>query len=350
MSERLAPEQADSLPDIPEPAENPHLVGHDEAAAWFAGAWRTGKMHHAALLTGPQGIGKATFAYHLAFHMLTERDRPNAPETLVRPNPAHPVWRQIASGAHPAVLHLTRPPRDTGTGYKNFITVDEIRRLGHFLSMTTHDRSWRVVIVDPAEQMNTSAANALLKSLEEPPRDTLFMLVSHAPGRLLPTIRSRCQVHRLRPLEETDLLQALSVLHEDAPEEPQARQRLIDLAEGSVRNALLLTRHGGLDVAEAVDRLLDQPRFDTGEAIRIAQALAGRDAEIALDLFNRHVGDRLGRDAVQAARAGDTIAANGLARLWEETRQTIIERETYNLDKRQHVSGLLHRLHAAIHR
>lgn len=349
MSERLAPEQADSLPDIPEPAENIHLVGHDEASAWFATAWRTGKMHHAALLTGPQGIGKATLAYHLAFHMLTERDRPNAPATLVRPDPTHPVWRQIASGAHPAVLHLTRPPRETGGGYKNFITVDEIRRLGHFLSMTTHDGSWRIVIVDAAEQMNTAAANALLKSLEEPPRNTLFVLVSHSPGRLLPTIRSRCQVHRLRPLGQRDLLAALSALQEAPPEDTAARERLTELAEGSVRNALLLTRHGGLEVAEAVDRVLDQPRFDTGEAIRIAQALSGRDAEIALDLFNRHVADRLGRDATLAARGGDTAAANRLAGLWEETRRTIVERETYNLDKRQHVSGLLQRLHAAVH-
>ncbi|PHP65862.1 DNA polymerase III subunit delta' [Zhengella mangrovi] len=348
MSERLAPEQADSLPDIPEPAENVHLVGHDEAACRFATSWRTGKMHHGALVTGPQGIGKATLAFHLAFHMLTQRDRPHAPDTLVPPAAGHPVWRQIASGAHPSVLHLTRPPRDTGGGFKNFITVDEIRRLGHFLSMTSHDGSWRIVIVDAAEQMNTAAANALLKNLEEPPRDTLFVLISHSPGRLLPTIRSRCQVHRLRPLGDDDLMAAMGALSEDVPPDAGARAKLVQLAEGSVRRALLLTRHGGLDVAQAVDKVLDSARFDTGEAIRIGQALAARDAEIALDLFNRHVTDRLGRDAVSAAQAGDTPMANRLAGLWEEARQTIIERETYNLDKRQHVTGLLQRLHGAI--
>ena len=177
MSERLAPEQAHTPPDIPRPAE-----------------------HHALLLTGPKGIGKATFAFHLAHHLLSHPRGEDAPETFGRPDPASAVARQVASGAHPAVLHLTRPYDERTKKFKSAITVDEVRRVGRFLSLRAHDDSYRVVIVDPADEMNRNAANALLKSLEEPPARAIFLLISHAPGTLLPTIRSRCQVLRFASL------------------------------------------------------------------------------------------------------------------------------------------------------
>ena len=134
-----------------------------------------------------------------------------------RGDPASSLYRQVASGAHPSLLHLTRPFDEKNKKFKTALTVDEIRRVGRFLSLTAHDGGYRIVIVDPADDMNTNAANALLKNLEEPPSRTLFVLVAHSLGRLLPTIRSRCQIVRLQPLGDADLLAALAAIGK-APE------------------------------------------------------------------------------------------------------------------------------------
>ena len=213
----VTPEQADTLPGIPDPAGNPFLFGHEEQADGLAAAFQSGKMHHALLFTGPPGIGKATLAFHLAWHLLKVRDPSNAPERLVAPDTGSAIWRQVASGAHPGVLHLTRPFDEKNKKFKQVITVDEIRRVGRFLSRTAHDGGYRVVIIDSADDMNTNAANALLKNLEEPPRATLFILISHSPGRLLPTIRSRCQVLRFQPLGEGDLAKVLEAIGAEMP-------------------------------------------------------------------------------------------------------------------------------------
>ena len=164
------------------------------------------------------------------------------------------MFRQIAIGAHPSVLHLTRPANEKTKGFKTVVTVDEIRRVNRFLSMTSHDGGYRVVIVDPADDMNINAANALLKNLEEPPSRTVFILISHSPGGLLPTIRSRCQTVRFSPLGNDDLVAALSTFDVQPPADEAARQALAERAGGSVRMAILLTQYGGLEIAEATDK------------------------------------------------------------------------------------------------
>lgn len=344
----VTPEQADTLPGIPDPAGNPFLFGHEEQADGLAAAFRSGKMHHALLFTGPPGIGKATLAFHLAWHLLKVRDPSNAPDRLVSPDTGSAIWRQVASGAHPGVLHLTRPFDEKNKKFKQVITVDEIRRVGRFLSRTAHDGGYRVVIIDSADDMNTNAANALLKNLEEPPRATLFILISHSPGRLLPTIRSRCQVHRFQPLGEGELIKVLESIGAELPRDAGARDRLFALSEGSARQALLMTQYGGLDIAEAVDQVLEARTFDVEEAAKVASVVAARGADIPFDLFNRHLTERLSRDATLAARSGDMVRAHRLEELWRQIGQTIADTETYNLDKRQHVMGLLNRLQRAV--
>ncbi len=162
--ERLAPEQYDTIEGIPEPAENARLIGHKEASNMLAAAYRSGKLSHALLLAGPQGIGKATLAFHLARHLLRHPSPETAPDELEGPDTASSLFRQIATGAHPSVLHLTRPMNEKTKSFKTVVTVDEVRRINRFLSLTSHDGSYRVVIVDPADDMNTNAANALLKN------------------------------------------------------------------------------------------------------------------------------------------------------------------------------------------
>ncbi|MCR5859763.1 DNA polymerase III subunit delta' [Mesorhizobium sp. J428] len=350
MSERLAPEQADSLPDVPEPAENPHLFGHAEHAAHIAGAYRTGKLHHALLLTGPKGIGKATFAFHIAHHLLSHPRGEDAPETFGQPDPSSSLARQVASGAHPAVLHLTRPYDERAKKFKSAITVDEVRRVGRFLSLRAHDDSYRVVIVDPADEMNRNAANALLKSLEEPPARAIFLLVSHSPGGLLPTIRSRCQVLRLAPLSETEIGSVLNSFGTGLPNAPEARRALLDRAGGSARQAILLAEHGGFDITEAADQFVGKARRDPLDAYRLADAVTGRDQTVTFEILNDHLLEKVARAATDAAAQGEGRRAARLAELWYEANSTIRETDTYNLDKRQHVVGLLNRIGDALSR
>ena len=346
--ERIAPEQHDTLDGVPEPAETPRLVGHGQAADMLVAAYRAGKLPHALILAGPPGIGKATLAFHLAHHLLKHPRPAEAPAELAAPDPSSPLFRQIASGAHPSVLHLTRPFDDKSKRFKTVVAVDEIRKVGQFLSLTAHDGGYRVVIVDPADDMNTNAANALLKNLEEPPARTLFVLIVHAPGSLLPTIRSRCQTVRLGPLGEEELLSVLGNTETPPPEDPAMRAALARRAGGSARAAILLIQYGGLEIAQALDALADAGRPDVAAAHRLADAVAGRDQAIQFDIFNRRVLDLLAARASEAAMAGDLGRAKTLADAWHGAANAISEAETYNLDKKQHALGMIDRLKTAI--
>ncbi|MGB3537488.1 MAG: DNA polymerase III subunit delta' [Mesorhizobium sp.] len=346
--ERIAPEQHDTLDGVPEPSETARLVGHQQASAMLIAAYRVGKLPHALILAGPVGVGKATLAFHLAHHLLKYPKFEAAPEALAEPDTASSLFRQIATGAHPSVLHLTRPLNEKTKTYKTVVTVDEIRKVSRFLSMTAHDGGYRVVIIDPADDMNTNAANALLKNLEEPPARTLFVLIVHAPGGLLPTIRSRCQLVRLAPLDADELMSVLDAVDQSPPHDPVARAALAERAGGSVRNAILLTQYGGMEIAQSVDELIAAGKPDIAGAHRIAEAVSGRDRAIAFDLFNRRVLDLLSETARQAALSGALGRAKKLSDTWHEALNAISETETYNLDKKQHALMMIDRLNAAM--
>lgn len=349
--ERIAPEQHDTLDGVPEPSETPRLVGHAPAADMLVAAYRAGKLPHALIFVGPVGIGKATLAFHLAHHLLKYPRPESSPETLAVPDPASPLFRQVAQGAHPSVLHLTRPFNERTKAYKSVVTVDEIRKVSGFLSLTSHDGGYRIVIVDPADDMNASAANALLKNLEEPPARTLFVLIVHAPGSLLPTIRSRCQIVRLAPLDPGGLFQVLDAIGPAAAagtENEAARAALAGRAGGSVRNAILLTQYGGLEISEALDALVRSRRADVGGMHRLADAVAGRGQAIPFDIFNRHALDLLSAGASEAALAGDLGRAKALTDAWQAAREAVVETETYNLDKKQHALIMIDRLNSAL--
>lgn len=344
MFERIAPEQHDTLDGIPEPSENPVLFGHAEAASMLAAAYHSGKLPHALLFAGPLGVGKATLAFHLAYHLLKFARHESAPVELAKPDPQSALFRQIAIGAHPSVLHLTRPLNEKTKGFKTVVTVDEIRRVNRFLSMTSHDGGYRVVIVDPADDMNVNAANALLKNLEEPPSRTVFILISHSPGGLLPTIRSRCQMVRFAPLEQGDLVAALSTFDVQPPSDEPSRVALAERSGGSVRMAILLTQYGGLEIAEATDTIVRAQNLDIAAAHRLADAVAGRDRAIQFDIFNRHLLDILSGAASAAALRGDAASADRYSQDWQEIRVAVEETETYNLDRKQHALNMIVRL------
>jgi len=348
--ERLAPLRHDSLDDVPDPSESLRLFGHADAAASVASAYRAGRLPHALVITGPRGIGKATFAFHLVDHLLGNRDHATAAGSFGSRDPSSPIYRQVAAGGHHAVLYLGRPENDKSTSskiaFKTVISVDEIRRINRFLSLTSHDGSYRIVIVDPADDLNRNAANALLKNLEEPPARTLFILIAHSPGALLPTIRSRCQILRLEPLGPEDVFGVLEAIGAERPAADQAGA-FLERAAGSPRRAILLTQYGGLEIAEATAKLAEAKTVAVSEAHRLADAVAGRDQAIQFSLFNENALDILAEKARAAAESGDQSRASRISEAWERSRVAILEMETYNLDRKQHALSMITRLHDA---
>ena len=205
--------EADWLEGLPLPREQTELIGHSVAAAELHEGYVGGRLHHAILLTGPKGIGKATLAFRFARFVLSHPDPTTAPPPAAGLLPTSDrVAAMVATGAHPNLLHLRRPWDDKAKKVKTQLTVDEIRKTVTFFGNAAGIDGYRIAIVDAADDMNVSAANALLKMLEEPPKRSLFLVLSHAPGRLLPTIRSRCRRLSLDPLGSDDLDAALTSL------------------------------------------------------------------------------------------------------------------------------------------
>ena len=228
--------EPDRVPGAPHPRMTRRIIGQDHAIAEFIEAERSGRFHHAWLLTGPRGVGKATLAWAIARWLLSGA----ASDDLSVPE-GDPAARRLAALSEPALQLIRRPWDDKASRLRAEITVDEIRRLLSFFHMSATDGGRRIAIVDAADEMNTAAANALLKVLEEPPRDGLILMVAHQPARLLPTIRSRCRTLRLNPLTPDQMTEALSGLgiSEDA-------EALAALSGGSVGEALRLSGQDGL--------------------------------------------------------------------------------------------------------
>lgn len=318
------------------PSANTVLFGHDQAQAFLAQSYASGKGHHAILIDGPEGIGKATLAFRFANHVLNHPDFRTAPDTLADPDPSSPVYRQIAGGASHNLLYLTRPT-DPKTGkLKTTTTIDEVRRAGKFFSQTSGTGNWRIVIVDTADELNRNAANAILKMLEEPPKRAMFLVLSHAPGKLLPTIRSRCLPLVVRPLAEDDLLAALGHLGVQLPQ--NVAGRVLDLAGGSVAQAIKLVNYGGLDIIDAFDQVISQSGPTQRLAMhRLADAVSQRDSDTLYSFFVDHVSVFVAERAREAAFAGKVGRAFDLSRLQSAITERFTVADAYNLERKQTV-------------
>lgn len=281
--------EPDRLEGAPHPRETLVLRGQSAAEDEFLRAWRSGRLHHAWMLTGPKGVGKATLAWRLArFLLATPADdgglfAPPSPETLDIPAD-HPVARRLLQGAEPRHFLLRRGPNEKETALSQVISVEEVRKMKSFFALSAADGGQRTAIIDSLDEMNTAAANALLKLLEEPPANVTFLLVAHQPARLLPTIRSRCRELRLSPLSPADLADALTQAGgEIAPED---RTALAELSGGSVGEAFRLTNLDGLKLYAALVRLFSTlPRLDRPQALALADLAAARGAAETFDLL-----------------------------------------------------------------
>jgi len=266
------------------PRENPELIGLEAAERSLLEGALSGRLAHAWLLAGPRGIGKATLAYRFARFVLAGAggggglfaDGP----TSLAVDPRHPVFRLVASGGHPDLRTVTRSINQRTGKLRSEIVIDDVRDAVAFLRLTPAEGGWRVVIVDGAEDMNRNAANALLKILEEPPPRAVLLLVSHAPGRLLPTVRSRCRRLGLRPLPDEAVAR---YVERELPEVPAAdRLLLVRLSAGSIGRAATLADSGGLEqYRDLVALLMTLPRLDGTALQRMADRLGRSGAEDA---------------------------------------------------------------------
>jgi DNA polymerase-3 subunit delta' len=255
------------------------IVGQDRAVEQLAEAWASRKLHHAWLLAGPKGVGKASFAAAAARRILAEGAGPPFDLPGLDSPADHPMCKLIAAGSHPDMRWLERLAKEKGEGLARNITVNQIRELGEFLTLTPAFSPWRVAVIDTVDELETSGANALLKILEEPPPNTVFFLVSHAPGRLLPTIRSRCRRLDFQTLEDDAMT---SILEREAPEIAGAeRERVIAMAGGSAGRALAFAELGLAKLEEAALTILRQG--DPTNALR---------SELAAELGKKTAADR----------------------------------------------------------
>ena len=255
------------------------IWGQDKAVEQFASAWATRKLHHAWLLAGAKGVGKASFAHAAARRVLADAAGPASNLPGIATADDHPIVKLVEAGSHPDMRRLQRLENEKTGNLARNINVEQVRSLSELLDLSPAMSEWRVAVIDSADDLEPSAANALLKMLEEPPAKTLFFLVSHAPGRLLPTIRSRCRRLQFAKLGDDAMT---SVLEAHTPDLSEAeRKRIIAMSFGSAGRALAFA---GLGLAKIEDAAL--------AILRNGDPANARRSELAAELGKKAAADR----------------------------------------------------------
>ncbi len=343
--------EPDRFDGAPHPRDQFAFFGHQEGQGAFIEGLRSGRLHHAWLIGGPQGIGKATLAYRLARTVLDPR-RANDPslDSLDMAGDAS-VARQVSALSHPNLSVLRRAPASDKKAASTTIPVDAVRKALNMFGSTAADGGYRVCIVDSAEDLTISSANALLKVIEEPPPRSLFLIVSHAPQRVLPTIRSRCRRLLLRPLADDQIKAAIRSLGEPWAGVPgELLDQAMPYGEGSVRRTLELLDTDKVALIEQITRLLNGlPKTDTRQIYALAEALSKRDAddsyELGLDTVERWISGKLHeRASTGAARLAP------LVEVCEKISRTAREIDVFNLDRRPFILTLFDDLADAVRR
>lgn len=362
--------EPDRREGAPHPRETAQLLGQEAAEAQFLAAEASGRRHHAWLISGPEGIGKATMAWRIARYLIAAPaqeaglfgDGP-APADSLDIAPDHPVARRMAALSEPGLFLLRRPWDPDRKRLRQDITVDAARGLQKFFGLSAAEGGHRVVIVDTADELNTNAANALLKLIEEPPSRATLLLVCHRPSALLPTIRSRCRLLRCAPLAPDALAGALAQAGAELPEDPATAARLATLSGGSAGLAWDLLMQDGLDLDRAVGALFASlPGQDRRAALKLAERLGPVAKAAERRLLYRLVAQeiatlaRTGAGASTLENAGEnapnwhqTLAPGpGAARHWAEIHQSLGARlahaEAVNLDPHSVILDMVRRI------
>ena len=344
---------------VPAPRANPDLVGHEGSERELRRLAEAGRLPHAILLSGPRGIGKATLAFRFARFLLAKSAGPTggiSEERSLAVDPESSLFHRVASGGHADLLTVERAYDPRRRRMRSEIVVEDARETAGFFRLTAAEEGWRIVVVDGAEEMNRNAANALLKILEEPPHRALLLLVSHSPGRLLPTIRSRC---RRMPLSELPRPIVVQLLERYRPELPEAEAgALAELSAGSIGGAIGLADAGGLSLYRSLLEMLSHmPRADSGELHAFGDKFSRPDADDAYRTLQELLSTFLARMVTRAARgqfqavevvAGENEAMQRLssradparwAGVRDESEQKSAAPDPLNLDRRQALLG-----------
>jgi DNA polymerase-3 subunit delta' len=324
------------------PRDSYALQGLDAAVAAFMEARARERLHHAWLLTGPEGMGKASFAYRAARRLLGARPIAGEPDALAS-SPEDPVCRMVAAQSHPDLMVLERMSEANPT--RKSIPVDEARRLPEFFSKAPAIAAYRVAIIDAADDLNVNAANAVLKTLEEPSGRGVLFLVSHAPGRLLPTIRSRCRRLAFAPWPEPELMGFIQAhLELDGDD----AQRLARMSRGAPGRALSLAARGALDVDRQVEGILQRlPTTDGPELLGLVDSFRGPEGGNRFNLLLERFADRLAAAALQRADHGALAAADRWSAAWDRLSRLPDQVEALNLDRADAFWSLMGDLRAA---
>jgi DNA polymerase-3 subunit delta' len=335
--------EADALAGAPHPRHVYALVGHERAEVEMLSAYREGRLAHAWLIGGREGIGKATLAWRFARFVLANPD-PAAKAVGEARNlhvePTHQAARLLAGLAHPDFSLIRREWQGASKRLASEISVDAVRQGLQVFQLSAAFGGWRIAIVDAAEDLNRSSANALLKMVEEPPQRSLILIISHRPGQVLPTIRSRCRRLRLEPLSEDDIVRATISL--GSPWSEVGREAIAVAAKranGSVREALVRLSPESEGVGALVDSIVaGLPRPDPRAVARLADAVSGRAGDEAFHAFHRELYDWMvtyARDVEPGSFRVEEIGG-----LWDRIRDAERETEELNLDRKLHILAL----------
>lgn len=328
---------------LPEPKANPDLLGHEQAEAELLRAVASGRLHHGWLITGPTGIGKATLGYRFARYLLNGAAKGQAKGETLQLSPDNQTFKRMLSGGHGDFI-------DVAPNEKGNLSIDEVRRIEPLFRHTASEGGWRIVLIDQADAMTVQAQNAVLKILEEPPAGALLILTASAPGRLLPTIRSRVRTLPLEPLspEVVDKL-----LEKHSPSlSAQDRRQLAGLAQGSVGEALALEASEGLivyrELLALLDRLADLP---AKPVLDYADKLGRKGGEAGYAVISRlfpewlaavarmaatgHMQEKLEGEGIPAAKLAQSLGLERSLALWEKVRDLFSQADGLYLDRKQ---------------
>lgn len=353
----MAVEDTELNRDDKHPRRRNVLIGHSGAERQLFDAYCSGKMHHAWILGGPPGIGKATLAYRFAKFILANPDPgriTGTPGSLAVP-PDHPSARRAAMQGHADLLTIA-PIWDPKTKkFKREIGAEQARRATGFFSHTAGEGGWRICVVDPADQMSITAANALLKILEEPPERAIFLLVADIPGRLMATVRSRCLRLNLLPLEDTEVYSVLEdVFAADNPYREDEIAKAAQIAAGSPGRAIKLLESGTLPLFDSfLEIIATSPQFDQRKALVLSERLGARSAGDQYDLFFGLLLDWIAEQASdqivhQTRGRGAGIHPGRAAQAYDEISRSLRRANGLNLDKQQVIIQALTELRSAV--